>query len=79
MPRLGHRPSIEAGLARRLQILNFVRSYSATYGWAPSYREIAAAIGVTSLETVHRQLALMSRDGLIKHEPSLSRAIQVLT
>jgi LexA DNA binding domain len=66
------------GVFRRSLILAYVTSYVGEHGWAPTYREIGAACGLKSLSSVQRQLGLMAREGLIRHDPSCSRAIQVL-
>lgn len=78
MPRLDHLPSIREGIVRRALILDFLKTYHEIHGWAPNYREIGAAVGLSSPATVKHQLGLMAREGSIRHDPLLSRAIQVL-
>ncbi len=53
---------------KQVIILNFLKQYIQKYGKAPKLREIAEAIGVTSLATVHEHLWKMEERGLIKRK-----------
>ncbi len=63
---------------RQGQILDFIKQYIQTYGTAPTLRQIADAINVSSLATVHEHLTALETKGLIKRKGGKSRAIQVV-
>lgn len=63
---------------RQKEILNFIRRYIAKYGYSPTLGEIAEAIGVSSLATVHEHLQALSKKGLIKRFDGAVRGIEVL-
>lgn len=49
-------------------ILHFLKQYIQKYGNAPKLKDIAQAIGVTSMATVYEHLCKMEEKGLIKRE-----------
>ncbi|KKR73444.1 MAG: LexA repressor [Candidatus Woesebacteria bacterium GW2011_GWA2_40_7] len=63
---------------RQREILDFIRQKIDLYGAAPTLREIADALGVTSLATVHEHLTTMEEKGLIKRRPGRTRSIEIL-
>ncbi len=63
---------------RQREILTFLTEYADGNGYAPSFEEIAAQFGYTSLATVHEHLSNLERKGYIKREYNESRAIEVL-
>lgn len=63
---------------RQRQILDFIRQYVQAKGSAPRLREIADAIGVSSLATVHEHLSALEEKGLIKRTAGKTRAIEVV-
>lgn len=62
---------------RQSQILDFIRQHIQQTGSAPTLRQIADAIGVSSLATVHEHLAALENKGLIKKKPGKVRAIDL--
>ncbi len=58
-------------------ILAWLRLYTAEHGYAPSVREICAALGLRSTATVHYHLRNLAEKGLISMEPGRKRAISV--
>jgi SOS-response transcriptional repressor LexA len=64
--------------ARQKQLLDFIRSEIARCGVAPSYDEMAAAIGVRSKSGVNRLLLGLEERGAIRRLPSRRRAIEVI-
>ena len=75
---------------RQAQILEFIRQYIDANGFAPTLKQIAKAIGVSSLATVHEHLQALERKGLLKkkigatrgllltdHIPHISRGLEV--
>jgi repressor LexA len=63
---------------RQKEVLDFLRNYLAENGYAPSLEEIGSALGLSSVATVHKHLALLREKGFIKHEPNRRRSIEVV-
>jgi len=63
---------------RQREILNFLETYSESYGYAPSFEEIAAQFNYNSLATVHEHLSNLERKGYIRRNYNESRAIEIL-
>lgn len=63
---------------RQGQILDFIRQQIQASGSAPTLREIAQAIGVSSLATVHEHLTALEDKGLIKRKSGKNRAISLV-
>ncbi len=63
---------------RQRQILDFISQYIQRNGYSPTLQEIAGAIGVSSLATVHEHLEAMERKGVIKRWDGSVRGIEIL-
>ncbi len=63
---------------RQKQILSFIKQYIDKYGYSPTLGEIAEAIGVSSLATVHEHLQALVTKGVIKKFEGAVRGIEVL-
>lgn len=63
---------------RQKQILSFLKQYIDKYGYSPTLGEIAEAIGVSSLATVHEHLQTLASKGVIKRFEGAVRGIEVL-
>ena len=63
---------------RQKQILNFISQYIQKNGYSPTLTEIAEAIGVSSLATVHEHLAAMEKKGVIKRYKGAVRGIELV-
>ena len=63
---------------RQRQILEFITQYIQKNGFSPSLREIAEALGVSSLATVHEHLTTMVKKGIIKRYHGAARGIEVV-
>ena len=63
---------------RQQEIFEFIRRYSAKYGYPPTVRDIGKAVGLASSSTVHAHLANLERIGLLRRDPSKPRAIEML-
>ncbi len=63
---------------RQKQILSFLKQYIDKYGYSPTLGEIAEAIGVSSLATVHEHLQSLQTKGVIKRFEGAVRGIEVL-
>jgi repressor LexA len=63
---------------RQQEIFDFIKRYSASYGYPPTVRDIGKAVGLASSSTVHAHLANLERIGLLRRDPSKPRAIELL-
>lgn len=63
---------------RQKQILDFICQYIQKNGFSPSLQEIAEAIGVSSLATVHEHLNAMAKKKIIKKYEGAIRGIEVV-
>ena len=63
---------------RQQEIFDFIKRYSARYGYPPTVRDIGKAVGLASSSTVHAHLANLERIGLLRRDPSKPRAIELL-
>jgi len=64
---------------RQSQILDFIRQSIQSTGSAPTLKEIANAIGVSSLATVHEHLTALENKKLIKRKIGKTRAIDLVS
>lgn len=63
---------------RQGQILDFIKQHIQSKGSAPTLREIADALGVSSLATVHEHLVTLEEKGLIKRRSGKTRSIDLV-
>jgi len=62
---------------RQQQILDYIRQRIQSSGSAPTLKEIAEAIGVSSLATVHEHLTSLENKKLIKRKKGKERSIEL--
>ena len=62
---------------RQRQIVEFVSQYIQKNGYSPTLQEIADAIGVSSLATVHEHLQALERKGVIKKYEGAVRGLEI--
>jgi repressor LexA len=63
---------------RQQEIFDFIKKYSAKYGYPPTVRDIGKAVGLASSSTVHAHLANLEKLGLLRRDPTKPRAIEML-
>jgi repressor LexA len=63
---------------RQQEIFDFIKKYSAEFGYPPTVRDIGKAVGLASSSTVHAHLANLERIGLLRRDPTKPRAIELL-
>jgi repressor LexA len=63
---------------RQQEIFDFIKRYSAKYGYPPTVRDIGKAVGLASSSTVHAHLSNLERVGLLRRDPTKPRAIELL-
>jgi repressor LexA len=70
---------VELSLTKRQQeIFEYIKRYSAKYGYPPTVRDIGKAVGLASSSTVHAHLANLEKVGLLRRDPSKPRALELL-
>ena len=63
--------------SKREEILCFLTKFAAENGYAPSVREICAAVGLQSTATVHYHLNALRQDGLIEMDGMKKRRAEL--
>lgn len=63
---------------RQRQIVDFLAQYIQQHGFSPTLQEIAEAIGVSSLATVHEHLETLVRKGVVKKYDGAVRGLELL-
>lgn len=63
---------------RQKDVLDFLVSFINKHGYSPSFEEIAKALRLTSLATVHKHIATLERKGFIRRGYNQSRSIEVM-
>ena len=62
---------------RQAEILNVIETAMAEHGYAPTMREIGAAVGLTSTASVKYQLEILEQKGFIRRDESKGRALEL--
>lgn len=63
---------------RQRQIVDYIQQYIQANGTAPTLRQIAECIGVSSLATVHEHLAALEEKNVIRRKTGKSRSIELV-
>jgi len=63
---------------RQRELLEFLKQFIHKNGFSPTLQEIAEAMGVSSLATVHEHLQSLVKKGLIKRFEGAVRGIEIL-
>lgn len=63
---------------RQKEVLDFLVGFSNKQGYSPSFEEIAKALRLTSLATVHKHISTLERKGFIRRGYNQSRSIEVV-
>lgn len=62
---------------RQKQVLEFIKSFTKRYGYAPSLEEIMKDLKVSSLSTAHHYITQLVKEGFIEREKNEPRAIKI--
>lgn len=62
---------------RQKELLDHLEGYLVEHGYSPSYEEIAAHFGFSSLATVHEHLENLQEKGYIRRSRHRSRSIEI--
>jgi repressor LexA len=63
---------------RQRQVYDFIAGFVQTKGYSPSFEEIGAGLGLSSLATVHKHISNLEKKGLLRRDYNRSRSIDVL-
>lgn len=63
---------------RQKQIFRFIKDYIEKYNYSPTLGEIADAMGVSSLATVHEHIQTLAKKGVIRKFEGAVRGIEIL-
>jgi repressor LexA len=63
---------------RQRQIYDFIAEFVENNGYSPSFEEIGAALGLSSLATVHKHINNLERKKFLRRDYNRSRSIDVL-
>ncbi|GEM_PF-542888 len=63
------------GCTRHL-IYDYINDYYTSFGFPPTVREIAAAVGISSTGTIYAHLRSLEKDKLIERDTKRARAIR---
>ncbi|MFQ5849078.1 MAG: transcriptional repressor LexA [Candidatus Binatia bacterium] len=63
---------------RQKEILDFIRSYTRRFGYAPTLVEIGRHFGLTSLATVHKHLKNLEEKRVVRRQWNRSRAVEII-
>ncbi|MEK7129747.1 MAG: transcriptional repressor LexA [Patescibacteria group bacterium] len=64
--------------ARERQLLDFITQFIQRYGYAPTLKEIAEAVGLGSLATVHEHIDKLRIKGFIRKLDGTARGLEVV-
>ena len=59
-------------------VLNFLEDFTEENGYSPSYREIMAGLGLSSVSAVAEHIDNMVSKGILKKVPGAARSLEVL-
>jgi repressor LexA len=63
---------------RQRQVYDFIDEFVRANGYSPSFEEIGAGLGLSSLATVHKHVSNLEKKGLLKRDYNRSRSIDLL-
>jgi repressor LexA len=63
---------------RQRQVYDFIAEFVRSHGYSPSFEEIGAGLGLSSLATVHKHINNLQAKKLLRRDYNRSRSIDVL-
>ena len=63
---------------RQKEVLDYLVAFLNKHGYSPSFEEIARALKLTSLATVHKHLSTLERKGYLRRGYNQSRSLEIL-
>lgn len=63
---------------KQLAVLGFLEEWTETHGYSPSYREIMAGLGLSSVSAVAEHIDNLVSKGVLKKVPGEARSLEIL-
>ena len=63
---------------KQLALLDFLQEFTAENGYSPSYREIMAGMGLTSVSAVAEHVENLVKKGALRKVPGAARSLEIL-
>lgn len=63
---------------KQLAVLNYLQDFTEENGYSPSYREIQAGLGLSSVSAVAEHIDNLVEKGVLKKVPGAARSLEVL-
>lgn len=63
---------------KQLALLDFLQDFTAENGYSPSYREIMAGMGLSSVSAVAEHVENLVKKGALKKVPGAARSLEIL-
>jgi repressor LexA len=63
---------------RQREVYDFLQHFIEEHGYSPSFEEIGAGLGLSSLATVHKHISNLQEKGLLTRDYNRSRSIDVV-
>ena len=63
---------------KQLALLDFLQDFTEENGYSPSYREIMAGMGLTSVSAVAEHVENLVEKGVLKKVPGAARSLEIL-
>lgn len=63
---------------RQREVLDVIREFIAEHGYSPSLEEIGAALGLSSVATVHKHVSLLVDKGYVQRAWNQNRSIELV-
>src|SRR5208337_3035832 len=63
---------------RQKQVFDFLVDFINHNGYSPSFEEIGAGLGLSSLATVHKHMQTLEKKGFIRRSYNQSRSVEVV-
>ena len=63
---------------KQLAVLNFLQDFTEENGYSPSYREIMAGLGLTSVSAVAEHVDNLIEKGALRKVPGAARSLEIL-
>ncbi|MBV9081238.1 MAG: repressor LexA, partial [Acidobacteriaceae bacterium] len=62
---------------RQKEVMDFLEDFIRTHGYSPSYEEIATALGLASLATVHKHVQALEAKHYLRRNYNHSRSLEI--
>lgn len=63
---------------KQMLIIDFINDYTMTRGVSPTYREIMAALGLSSVSAVAEHIDNLVKKGALRKSPGAARSLEVI-